>query len=68
MCETYGYPIGNINSGVNGFSKMVSPEVKPFTLLPEFIDFYQKEYEQAKKEVKLLGVGSIERAAASIPH
>lgn len=38
------------------------------TLLPDFIEFYEKEYEQAKIEVKLLGVGSIERAAASIPH
>ena len=38
------------------------------TLLPEFLDYYQNEYEDAKKEVKLLGAGSLEKASASIPH
>lgn len=36
--------------------------------LPEFLDFYQIEYEEAKKEVRLLGAGALDRAAASLPH
>ncbi len=36
--------------------------------LPDFLDHYQTEYEEAKREIKLLGAGSLEKAAASIPH
>lgn len=38
------------------------------TLLPEFLEYYQNEYEEAKKDVRLLGVGSLEKASAAIPH
>lgn len=38
------------------------------TVLPEFLEYYQTEYEEAKKEVKLIGAGSLEKAAASLPH
>ena len=38
------------------------------TLLPEFLEYYQNEYEEAKKEVKLSGSGSLQNAAAAIPH
>lgn len=38
------------------------------TQLPEFLEYYQNEYEDAKKEVKLIGAGSLQNAAASLPH
>src|SRR5690606_15055176 len=38
------------------------------TNLPDFLDYYQKEYEDAKKEVRLLGSGYIEKASASLPQ
>lgn len=41
---------------------------KDISRLPEFLDFYQAEYEDAKAEVRLLGAGALDRAAASLPH
>src|SRR5574343_1599349 len=40
---------------------------KDITRLPEFLDYYQSEYDDAKQEVKLLGVGALDKAAAQLP-
>lgn len=38
------------------------------TLLTECLDYYRSEYTEGKKDVRLLGGGSVERISASLPH
>jgi hypothetical protein len=38
------------------------------TVLPDFLEYYNTEYQEAKKDVRLLNGGSLERIAASLPH
>jgi len=38
------------------------------TLLQDALDFYRDEYNEAKKDVKLLGAGSLEKASSSMSH
>lgn len=40
---------------------------KDLTKLSDCLEYYQAEYLEGKNEVKLLGVGSLEKAAAQLP-
>lgn len=37
-------------------------------LLPEALEYYQTEYDEAKQDVRLLGAGSLEKASSSMSH